>query len=276
MTLHDKALAFSALHIPGSPLALANAWDVASARIVATTGAPAVATTSAGVAWGLGAADGDHLARDLMLDLVRRIADAVDVPVTADIESGFGATPAEVGETVGLVIAAGAVGVNIEDGRRDGSTPIRPVTEQVERLAAARAAADKVGVPLYLNARVDLYLRGVGEGSERLEETLARAEAYLAAGASGVFVPGVSSPQEISALTAGIGAPVNVLVQPQTPSVSELGRLGVARVSLGSAVAEAAYGLVRRAALELADAGTYASVRETMSYGEINALMMKR
>ena len=275
MTQHDKALAFSALHIPASPLALANAWDVASARIVAATGAPAVATTSAGVAWGLGAADGDHLARDLMLDLVRRVADAVDVPVTADIESGFGATAAEVGETVGLVIAAGAVGVNIEDGRHDGTSPIRPVAEQVERLAAARAAADQAGLPLYLNARVDLYLRGVGEGPERLAETLARAEAYLAAGASGVFVPGVSSPREISALTAGIGAPVNILVQPQMPSVPELGRLGVARVSLGSAVAEAAYGVVRRAALELAESGTYASVRESMAYGEINALMMK-
>lgn len=276
MTQHDKALAFTALHVPGAPLALANAWDVASARIVASTGAPAVATTSAGVAWGLGAADGDHLARDLMLDLVRRVADAVDVPVTADIESGFGATAAEVGETVGLVIAAGAVGVNIEDGRRDGAAPLRPVAEQVERLAAARAAADRAGLPLYLNARVDVYLRGVGEESGRLDETLARAEAYLAAGASGVFVPGVGSPREISALTAGIGAPVNVLVQPQTPSVSELGRLGVARVSLGSAVAEAAYGLVQRAALELAEAGTYASVRESMAYGEINALMMGR
>lgn len=276
MTQHDKALAFTALHVPGSPLALANAWDVASARIVAATGAPAVATTSAGVAWGLGAADGDHLARALMIDLVRRVADAVDVPVTADIESGFGADAAEVGETVGLVLAAGAVGVNIEDGSRDGTDPLRPVAEQAERLAAARAAADRAGVPLFLNARVDVYLRGAGEESGRLAETLARAAAYLEAGASGVFVPGVSSPELIAALTAGIDAPVNVLVQPQTPSVPELAGFGVARVSLGSAVAEAAYGLVRRATLELAEAGTYASVRESMSYGEINSLMMGR
>jgi 2-methylisocitrate lyase-like PEP mutase family enzyme len=276
MTQHTKALAFTALHVPGSPLALANAWDAASARIVASTGAPAVATTSAGVAWGLGAADGDRLSRDLMLELVRRVADAVDVPVTADIESGFGATPAEVGETVERVIAAGAVGVNIEDTVREPGPGLRPVAEQAERLAAARAAADRAGVPLYLNARVDVFLRGAGQESGRPAETLARAKAYLDAGASGVFVPGVSSPELIAVLTAGIDAPVNVLVQPDSPSVPELARLGVARVSLGSAVAEAAYGLVRRAAQELAATGTYGAVAEAMGYGEINSLMMGR
>lgn len=276
MTQHETALAFHALHVPGSPLALANVWDAASARIVASTGAPAVATTSAGVAWSVGAADGDRVARDLMLDVVRRVADAVDVPVTADIESGFGASADEVGETVRLVLAAGAVGVNIEDALRDGSAPLRPVPDQAARLAAARAAADSAGIALYLNARVDVFLCAVGPESGRVAETVARAKAYLAAGASGIFVPGVADPALISALTAGIDAPVNVLVQPSTPDVARLGRLGVARVSLGSAVAEAAYGLVRRAARELASSGTYASVREAMDYGEINGLMARR
>ncbi|MBR7836241.1 isocitrate lyase/phosphoenolpyruvate mutase family protein [Actinospica durhamensis] len=275
MTQHDEALRFHALHVPGAPLALANAWDVASARIVAATGASAVATTSAGVAWGLGAADGDHLARDPMLDLVRRVAAAVDVPVSADIESGFGATAAQVGETVGLVLAAGAVGVNIEDSRRDGTATLRSVDEQAERLAAARAAADLAGIPLYLNARVDVFLSRIGPESGRLDETLARAAAYLDAGASGVFVPGVCAPELIAALTAGIDAPVNVLVQPGTPSVAELARLGVARVSLGSAVAEAAYGLVQRAARELAQSGTYTSVARAIDFGELNELMLK-
>lgn len=264
--LAAKATAFAALHTPAAPLALANVWDVAGARIAEAAGAPAVATTSAGVAWSLGAPDGDALARDRALDLIARVAAAVSVPVTADIEGGFGADAAAVGETVTGVLAAGAVGVNIEDGDRAPA-------EHAERLAAARAAAEAAGVPLYVNARVDTYLRGIGSPEGRLDETLARAAAYLGAGASGIFVPGVTDPAVLAELAKGIDAPLNVLAGPAAPPVAALGSLGVARVSLGSWVAEAAYALVRRATEELLADGTYGSLAQALPYGEVNALL---
>ncbi|MGW7315393.1 isocitrate lyase/PEP mutase family protein [Streptomyces sp. NPDC054854] len=264
--LASRAAAFAALHTPASPLALANAWDVASARVVEAAGSRAVATTSAGVAWSLGSPDGDALARERALDLIARVVAAVSVPVTADIEGGFGADAAEVGETVAGVLAAGAVGVNIEDGDRAPA-------DHAERLAAARAAARAAGVPLFINARIDTYLRGLGAPETRLDETLARAAAYLEAGASGIFVPGVVDPATLAELAKGIDAPLNVLVGPAAPSVAELGALGVARVSLGSWVAEAAYAVARRATEELLAGGTYGSLADSLSYGELNGLL---
>ncbi|MGW6819162.1 isocitrate lyase/PEP mutase family protein [Streptomyces sp. NPDC055005] len=261
-----RATAFAGLHTPASPLALANAWDVAGARLVEAAGGAAVATTSAGVAWSLGAPDGDALARDRALDLVARVAAAVSVPVTADIEGGFGADAAGVAETVAGVLAAGAVGINIEDGNRAPA-------DHAERLAAARAAAETAGVPLYVNARVDTYLFGLGEPGGRLDETLRRAAAYLEAGATGIFVPGVTDPATVAELAEGIDAPLNILVGPGAPSVAELGALGVARVSLGSWVAEAAYAVVRRAAEEMLREGTYTSLAGSLPYGELNALL---
>jgi 2-methylisocitrate lyase-like PEP mutase family enzyme len=262
----DLATRFHALHVPGTPLALANAWDGASARIVAATGAPAVATTSAGVAWGLGVADGGGMDRERAVALIRRVVDTVEVPVTADVEDGFGADADAVAETVAQVIAAGAVGINIEDGPRDPA-------ELAARITAARRAADAAGIPLFVNARIDVFLFGLGAEQDRLGETLARAERYLAAGASGIFVPGVAAPDTIAALVKGIAAPLNVMVGPGAPTVAELAALGVARVSLGAAVAEAAYGLVRRAAEELAKSGTYTAVENGMPYPELNGLM---
>ncbi|MET9882407.1 isocitrate lyase/phosphoenolpyruvate mutase family protein [Streptomyces sp. NPDC006430] len=261
----DLARRFTALHDPAAPLALANAWDVVSARLVEAAGAPAVATTSAGVAWSLGAPDGDALSRDRALDLVARVAAAVSVPVTADIEGGFGADAAAVGETVTGVIAAGAVGINIEDGTRAPA-------DHAERVAAARAAADAAGLPLYINARIDTYLFGLGEPEDRLDETLARAASYLRAGATGIFVPGVTDPATVTELVKGIDAPLNILAGPGAPSVTELGALGVARVSLGSSVAEAAYDVVRRAAEELIAGGTYTALDGSLPYGAVNAL----
>jgi 2-methylisocitrate lyase-like PEP mutase family enzyme len=265
-----QAEQFRSLHQAGAPLVLVNAWDAASARIVEAAGAAAVATTSAGVAWSLGAPDGDALGRDLAVGLVSRVAAAVAVPVTADIESGFGATPAEVAQTVLAIIRAGAVGVNIEDAGRDiGDGPLRAVADQCARLAAGRAAADESGVPLFINARVDTFLRGAGG----IEDTVARASAYLDAGADGVFVPGVVDPETIAALVAAIAAPLNILVGPGAPPVPELARLGVARASLGSSVAEAAYAVAQRAAVEAYGPGTYEAVRGGLDYSVLNALM---
>lgn len=266
---HTRANQFRTLHRAGDPLVLVNAWDAASARIIASAGAPAIATTSAGVAWSLGAADGDQLSRASATTLIGRLAAAVAVPVTADIESGYGADPAQVGDTIRAVLEAGAVGVNIEDALHDGTGALRGVEDQCSRLRAARLAADGAAIPLYVNARVDTYLAGTGD----LAETVDRAAAYLAAGADGVFVPGVADPGVIAKLVASIPAPLNILAGPGAPSVPQLADLGVARVSLGSSVAEAAYAVARRAAEEALTLGTYASLASTLDYSTINALM---
>ncbi|MEV7005782.1 isocitrate lyase/phosphoenolpyruvate mutase family protein [Streptosporangium sp. NPDC051022] len=271
--LGGKAELFQSLHGGDEPLTLVNAWDVASALLVEEAGGRAVATTSAGVAWSLGAPDGDRLNRDRALDLVARVAAAVRVPVTADIESGFASRAEGVGETVRGVIEAGAVGVNIEDTLRDGSAPLRPVEEQCDRIAAAREAAEAAGIPLYINARVDVYLRAAGDPADRLGVAAERAAAYLAAGASGVFVPGVVDPETVSALVKAIPAPLNILAGPGAPTIAELGALGVARVSVGSSVAQAAYGLVRGAARELLTSGTYTTLDQPFGFGELNALL---
>ncbi|MFF7597504.1 isocitrate lyase/PEP mutase family protein [Streptomyces mirabilis] len=278
---HETALAFRALHIPGRPLVLPNAWDAASARLVEEAGAAAVATTSAGLAWDLGTADGDRLDRDRALGAVARLAAAVRVPLSADIESGYAKDAAGVGDTIRAVLAAGAVGVNIEDalyggegddgeGAGDGGRgPLRPVAEQAERIAAARAAADAAGVPLFINARIDTVLRGTGG----VEETLERAAAFLAAGADGIFVPGAVDPGTVKSLVAGVEGPLNVLAGPGAPSVAELAALGVARISTGSSIAQAAHAVVRRAARELLSAGTYDSLTGGLDYAELNTLL---
>ncbi|MDX3656450.1 isocitrate lyase/phosphoenolpyruvate mutase family protein [Streptomyces sp. ID05-26A] len=263
----DRTRLFHALHRPG-PLALPNAWDVASALIVEAAGAQAVATTSAGVAWSLGAADGDHVARDRVVDLVARIVDAVVIPVSADIETGFGATADEVAETMRAIAGAGASGVNIEDGLGGGQ---RDVAEQVERYEAAREAAPE----LYINARIDTFLRGVGDPETRLARTVERAAKFIEAGASGIFVPGVVDLGTAAELAKNIAAPLNVLVGSGAPAVAEFAKAGVARVSLGSAVAEAAYAVARRAAEEMLAKGTYDSVEGGIDYGDLNALFSR-
>jgi 2-methylisocitrate lyase-like PEP mutase family enzyme len=238
---------FRALHEPGNPLVLPNAWDVASARMVAEAGAKAVATTSGGVAWSLGFPDGDVLGRDRAAEVVARIVESVDVPVTADIEGGY----EDVAATVEAVIEAGAVGVNLEDADRS-------IAEQVERIAAAREAA---GDRLFINARIDAFLLNK---PEPLKETLKRAEAFGAA--DGIFVPGVTDLSVVETLAREVRKPLNILAGPDAPPIGELAARGVARVSLGSSIARAAYALVRRAAEEALTAGTYTSLAGGLPY----------
>ena len=271
--LRDRALAFRSLHVRGRPLVLPNAWDIASARIVEDAGAAAVATTSAGLSWALGSADGDRLDRDRALAAVADIAAAVDVPVTADVESGYANDAMGVAETIRAVLAAGAVGVNIEDALYEaGAGPLRPLGEQTERIAAAREAADAGGVPLFVNARIDTFLRGAGG----VDVTLERAEAFLAAGADGIFVPGPTDPETVKLLVDGIDGPLNVMAGPGAPPVPELAALGVARVSVGSGIAQAAHALVHRAARELLGAGTYGELAAGLDYGKLNTLLALR
>ncbi|WP_329204947.1 isocitrate lyase/phosphoenolpyruvate mutase family protein [Streptomyces sp. NBC_00683] len=265
ITHSDKAHIFRSLHTTPAPLALANAWDVASARVIEAAGAKAIATTSAGVAWSLGSPDGGFITRDQALELIGRIVAAVEVPVTADIEGGYGTDAAGITETVAGVLAAGVVGVNIEDGTR-------PPTELAMRLAAARQTADRAGADLFLNARIDTFLFGLGDSDTRLKETLVRAHMYVDAGADGIFVPGITDTATIAALAADISVPLNVMAGPGAPAVAELGALGVARVSLGSGVAQAAYAAARRAAQELFGTGDYGSLAEAMAFPELNGL----
>ncbi|GGT52868.1 isocitrate lyase/phosphoenolpyruvate mutase family protein [Streptomyces atratus] len=266
-TLLDKAQIFRSLHTPGAPLVLPNAWDAASARVVADAGALAIATTSAGVAWSLGHGDGNRLSREQALGAIARITAAADVPVTADIERGYATDPAGVAETVRGVLAVGAVGINIED-------TLRPVAEQAERIAAARRAADETGVPLFINARIDTHRLAPGDRTAWLEETLARARAYAQAGADGIFILGTWDSETVRTLVDKAPVPVNVLAGPGAPSVSELAGAGVARISAGSSIAEAAYGLVRRAARELLEKGTTTTLEGGFDYADLNALLL--
>jgi 2-methylisocitrate lyase-like PEP mutase family enzyme len=268
MTNHAAAR-FRSLHSTPA-LRLPNCWDAASAAVIAAAGAPAVATSSAGIAWSLGRPDGGALDRDAAVDAIARIVRVVDVPVTADIESGFGATPDEVAVTLAAVARAGAVGVNIEDSVHEDTRSLRSVADQTERLSAAREGA---GADLFINARIDSYLTGKGEETDRFDATVARAEAYAQAGADGIFVPGVTDPLVIGALVTAIRLPLNVLAGPGSPSPSELERLGVARISLGASPARAAYEVARRAAVDLLEADSYEQVRDGIASATMNALL---
>lgn len=262
----DRADRFRSLHDPRQPLLLPTVWDVAGALVAQGAGAQALATTSAGVAWSRGVPDGDHLGRAEVLSVVAAVAEAVDVPVSADLEGGYAASAAGVADTVRGVTQAGAVGINLEDGPRSPE-------ETGQRVAAARRAADDEGVPVFVNARCDVYLRGLVEPAARLDETLRRAARYVDSGADGIFVPGVADPETIAALAGSLPVPLNVMVGPGAPAPAELARLGVARVSLGSALAQAALTAVRRATVELLAHGSYASLAGVLDYAEVEGLL---
>ena len=223
----------TALHIPGRPLVLVNVWDAGSARAVAATGVPALATASWAVAAAHGYPDGEQLPRETLLATLREITAAVEVPVTVDLEAGYGASAEEVAETVTAAIEAGAAGCNLEDGV-DG-TRLRPVEDMVDRLRAARAAAEAAGVAFHLNARTDVWLLpadAVGAGDT--DEALRRLSAYARAGADSAFVPGLGLGVALDRVVAQQPLPVNVMRgTPDDPPTSALAAAGVARISHG-------------------------------------------
>jgi 2-methylisocitrate lyase-like PEP mutase family enzyme len=275
MNQRDRATRFRQLH-EQRPLVLPNAWDAASARVIEQAGAPAIATTSAGISWVYGRGDGQKLQREEMIQMVRWIVESVDVPVTADIEGGYGTgSPQDVAETVQAVLAAGACGVNLEDTPgRDGETLLAPEAH-AERIRAARQAAQDAGVDLFVNARTDVYLFQVGAPETRFDETVRRANLYRAAGADCLFVPGVIDAETIAALVQAIDGPVNVMAMPGAPSVPELGQLGVARVSLGPAIIQAALATTQQAARELLEQGTYRTLENSLGFSETNRLFRR-
>jgi len=278
-TQRQRAATFRDLHDgPDGPLVLPNSWDAASTVVYESMGVAAVGTSSAGVAAAMGVPDGEHLGRDEMLAVVDRIAHSVSIPVSADVEAGYGDTPEEVAETVRATIDAGAVGVNLEDGAvgddeqgLDGG--LVDVDLHCEKIRAAREAADDAGVPIVINGRTDVFWRGVGDEAERVDRAVERANAYYEAGGDCLFVPGVTDPDAIEALVQGLDGPLNVLGGPGAPSIPELGELGVARVSVGSGPMRATLGYLREVCAELLEEGTYRSMEDAIPYGELNELL---
>ncbi|MDN5765156.1 MAG: isocitrate lyase/phosphoenolpyruvate mutase family protein [Humibacillus sp.] len=258
----DKAAALLALHA-GAGFVLPNAWDAGSARILEQVGFPAIATTSAGIAWSCGVPDGQVLDRDRMLEHVGQIVAAVGVPVTADLEAGYGDTPDEVGRTVARAVELGAVGGNLEDAGPDG---LFGIEEAVDRLAAARNAAPSG--TFVLNARTDTYFGGTSH--DPFSETIERAFRYLDAGADCVFVPGVVEEGTIRRLAVAIPGPLNVVAGlANVIDAPTLFSLGVKRVSLGGSLARAVLGLLERAGRELLDSGTLGFLDGGIGYADL-------
>jgi 2-methylisocitrate lyase-like PEP mutase family enzyme len=269
----DKAAALRALHHGPPILVLPNAWDAASARVFQAEGFPAIATTSAGVAAALGYPDGGGVPAREMVEAVARIVRAVDVPVTADIEHAYATTPDAVADVVLRVIAAGAVGINIED-IVPGGEELEPIALQADKIATVVKAAATAGVRIVINARTDVFLKTIGAPGTRLGVAIERGRAFLAAGADCVFVPGVADRDTISELVRGIGGPINILATKAAPSVPDLEALGVARVSVGSGPMRAALAVARNVARELKSSGTYESfTRDAIAYDDVQELM---
>jgi methylisocitrate lyase len=229
-----RADEFRRLHIRGNPVVIYNAWDAGSARAVAAAGAHAIGTGSWSVAAAHGFPDGETMSLELAIANLERIVHAVDLPVSMDLEAGYGEHPEDVAHSVTLAVRAGAVGINLEDGLA-GKHGIRDAAEQVARITAARAAAAQLSVPLFINARTDFFLQAdsTGHDASHVAAVKERAAAYEAAGASGLFVPGVVQAEQIREICAGTPLPVNVMVLPALPKRSELAGLGVARISHG-------------------------------------------
>jgi 2-methylisocitrate lyase-like PEP mutase family enzyme len=262
VTSTDKAAALLDLHA-GPGFVLPNAWDAGSARILEQVGFPAVATTSAGIAWACGVPDGGSIDRDTMLEQVARIVAAVRVPVTADLEAGYGDTPDDVGRTVARAVELGAVGGNLEDA---GKGRLFGIDEAVDRLAAARAAAPSG--TFVLNARTDTYFAGTT--GDAFAETVERAVRYVEAGADCVFLPGVVEQDTIGRLAAAIPGPLNVVAGlANIIDAPTLFSLGVKRVSLGGSLARAALSMVERAGRELLDSGTLGFLDGAITYADL-------
>jgi len=273
----EKAARFAALHQSGCFI-LPNAWDMPSAALIVEAGFPALATTSAGVAFAQGLPDGEKIGRDRMLSVAAEIAARVPVPVTVDLEAGYGPSPEDVAETIARAIAAGLVGCNIED--CDPHTgKLFEFHVAVARIQAAVSAAKEAGLPDFcLNARTDPWLTGFGTPEQNFKESVKRASAFLAVGASCAFVPGPVDPATIGSLVKGIKGPLNMLASfgGQTiSSLAEMRELGVRRVSLGSSVMLATYAFTRRALQQVNEKGIFTYTQDSVSYAEMTQLLTK-
>lgn len=266
MDTRTAATRFRALHQGPQPLLLPNAWDAGSARVIETSGAQAIATTSAGLAWARGYADGYALPMRFLLATVSEIARVIHVPLSVDMEAGYADELAVIADNAEALARAGVVGINLEDGKL-------PPEVLSERIAATKRGAARAGVDLFVNARCDVFLKALTSPERALEESISRGVRYREAGADGFFLPAVVDPAAIREVIAAVKLPLNVLVRTGLPRVSELAALGVRRVSAGSGISSAVHGLTRRAVRQFLDAGSYDSMLDgAMPYAEMNAL----
>jgi 2-methylisocitrate lyase-like PEP mutase family enzyme len=264
---------FAAAHRDGPIVVLPNAFDVATARVIARRSPVAIGTTSAGIAWGLGYPDGELISRSEMLEAAKRIVEAVDIGVTLDMEAGYGDSPGEAAEMAVHVIEIGAIGINLEDvGNPSGSFAGRllPVDQAAAKIAAVRAVAKDIGIELVINARTDTFR----ETGDQIAHAIERGNAYLEAGADCVFTPGIVDREGIARLVDALNGPLNVYATPTTPSVNKLAELGVRRVSVGCGPYQACLALVDRIARELLEDGIYDGFAlNQLSVGEITTLL---
>lgn len=275
-TQAEKAEKLRKLHHGPRILALPNAWDAVSARILEELGYSAVATSSAAMAFSLGYPDGQRISQREMLDAVARISRVVRVPVTADLESGYGKTPEEIAEFTKAMVAAGAVGLNFEDVTGDDESTHVELGLQVKKIRAIRETSAGLGVPVVINARTDIYLMPIGPKPTRFERTIERLAAYRDAGADCLFVPGLCDREIIAKLVKALRAPLNILASQGCPSLDELEKMGVARVSAGSSAMRAAMGAFQRVAKDWLTHGSYDSLmQETVPYAELNRMMAR-
>jgi 2-methylisocitrate lyase-like PEP mutase family enzyme len=272
---HERATRFRALHARPDAFVIPNPWDAGTARLLAALGFEALATTSAGLAFALGRPDAAAaLSRDEILANARAIVEATDLPVSADLESGFGETPEAVARTIHLAAQIGLVGGSVEDATYDPQQPIRALPEAVERVAAAVEAARSLPFPFTLTARAENFL----VGRRDLDDTIRRLQAFEAAGADVLYAPGLPDLDAIRAVCASVSKPVNVVMglKGRSFSVAELAAAGVRRISVGSSLCRAALGAFLRAAREIQDEGTFTFANDAIPFADINALMAAR
>lgn len=267
--MNPSFTAFQQLHDGAKLLHLPNAWDAGSARLFESLGAPAIATTSAGVAWAMGYADGDHMPPEVAIGVALNLARVLTVPLTVDLENGYSDNAGTVAQYAMVLVNAGVAGINLEDG---GGAP--------ELLAAKIDAIKKLlarsGKDLFINTRTDVYLRGLAPEGERVAEVLKRAALYKAAGADGLFVPGICKVEEIKAVVAGAGLPVNVMDWPGLPSADALHQLGVARLSAGSGIPQALWAVAADMAKGFLATGSAGPlIANAMPYGDLQALFTR-
>ena len=272
----EKAQQFRALHLGNHPLILPNAWDVPSARVFEDAGFPAVATSSAGLMVSLGYRDGQEMPRRELISAIERIATRLSVPLSADVVAGYGRGPREISATVKSVILAGAVGINIEDADH-ARGQLFPVRVQVGRLKMLRNLTESLQIPFVINARTDALRFAPGDAAKRLQEAIDRMIAYRDAGADCVYPMGLFDAASISTVVNTVACPVNVMVRAGLPSVPELERLGVRRVSFGPYASYATMGLLRRISTEIRERGTFGALLEgAITHDELNRLAVPR
>jgi 2-methylisocitrate lyase-like PEP mutase family enzyme len=270
------AEAFRLAHRGPRLLLLPNAWDAMSARLFEAAGFGAIATTSGGVAWALGHADGENAPWSEVIEATARIVRTVRVPVTADIEAGYGDSPDQVAESIADIIRTGVVGCNLEDGTAHPDQPVRPIDDAVDRIRAARAAADAADVPLVINARIDLYLKNVGDPQTRFDETVRRGKAYLAAGADCIYPFALSDMDTIARLVKALDAPINVVARAGSPSVAEFERIGVARISIAAGASLAVASQIQHIAEQLRTSGRFDALEHSINRADVQKLFAPR